>query len=153
MALPSAGGSQALGPAQAWERIKGTAHQVKANAERLHADSGAGDILAERVANYAGTLAGALTDLAAATAVPGLLAYAREQLDMPGFDLVAEYNAVVAEIAATRDWITTNFPQDGSGYLLLLQFAPNGTLQKRLITPAQTAGLRTQLALLIATIN
>jgi len=53
---------------------------------------------------------------------------------------------------ATRDWIIANFPNTG-GLLLERSFDVNGRMVLATLTTAQTAGLRTELNLLIATIE
>jgi hypothetical protein len=100
MALPSNSGSKADLPAQAWDAIRNIAGQVKVNSVNLRNASAAGDIAADRVVRYVAMLADAISNLPRLTQVPGLLPYVREQLDDPAFDIVAEYNAMLAQIVA-----------------------------------------------------
>lgn len=153
MALPSNSGSKADLPAQAWDAIRNIAGQVKVNSANLRNDSAAGDVAADRVVRYVALLAEAISNLPRWTQVPGLLPYVREQLDAPTFDIVSEYNAMLAQIVACRDWIIANFPKDGAGYLLYHQFNAGGRVDVRQLTTAQLAGLRAQLDNLIATID
>jgi len=124
-----------------------------ANAANLRADSAAGDVAADRVTRFVAMLSDSLDNLALAVAVPGLLAYAQEQLNDPTFQVVTEYTAARNEMTACRDWIVSNFPADGSGYLLYHQFGVGGRINVRMFSPAALAGLRTQLDALLATLD
>ena len=153
MSFPTNTGTRKTGPAQAWESIKGTFGQVKVNTANLRNDSAAGDIAADRVTRYVAMLSDSLDNLAAAVSVPGLLAYAQEQLNDPAFQVVTEYTAARNEMTACRDWIVANFPADGGGYLLYHSFGVGGRITVRTFAPAVLAGLRTQLDLLLATLD
>ena len=83
--------------------------------------------------------------------VPNIAAYAQEQEDAVGYDVVAEFNAMVAAIQSVIDWIIANFPSDGT-YILKDELSTNG-IAVRQFTPAQTAGLRTEIATIIASID
>lgn len=88
---------------------------------------------------------------------PGLTQYARDQYADQGMDIVADFNAMMNAITNTINWIVSALPKapaDGQGneYLLLKTIDATGVRSDRLFTPAQTAGLRTQLDSIIATI-
>lgn len=150
MAFPSSNSDDL---SSAWDAIRGAAAAVKAAATQLVTDSAAGNVEAGRVVNFAANLAGYNDRFARYTVLPGLVAYVREQINDPAIDIVAEYQTMLAQINATRTWIINNFPKDGSGFLLYHTFGADGRLVQRTLTPAQTAGLRTQLTALIATID
>lgn len=78
--------------------------------------------------------------------LPGIGNYAKAQEDDPTYDVGAEFNTVVAAVEATRDWLITNV-NTGSW----VTFAVGGVSTKT-FSSAATAGLRTQLDALIATI-
>ena len=153
MAFPSSGGSKKDDLATAWHEIRTAAGHVKNVTSRLFNDAQAGNIDAVRVVQYSETLANSNDRFARYTVVPGLVAYVREQVNDTSIDIVAEYQTMLEQISAVRNWIMTNFPKDASGYLLYHQFGADGRIVQRTLTPAQTAGLRTQLAALIATID
>lgn len=88
-------------------------------------------------------------DLAAA--VSGMAAYAQAQLGNGSLDIAAEFTAMVAAVVATREWMITHFPSNG-GYILKDQLTAAGVVVRQ-FSPAETAGLRTQLTALIATIG
>jgi len=138
---------------RAWNGVKGAAGQVKASALAVRTSSAAGPIEARAIVVLADQLANANDRLARYTVVPGLLAYVREQINSATFDVVAEYNAMLAQINATRTWIVNNFPKDASNYLLYHTFGADGRIVQRTLTTAQTAGLRTQLDALLATLE
>lgn len=92
-----------------------------------------------------------IASLNTAAAVPGIAAYARDMKNDQGLDIVAEFNTVKAAVQAVQDWITTNFPTDGSGFLLRETWGANGPVD-RSFPAGQTAGLRTLLATVEASI-
>lgn len=152
MAFPSSGGTR-KSLARAYLSAINQAAGVKTQAQELKNDSVAGSISAKRVVDFATYLADAEDLFDQVSAVPGIGQYARDQINDQTLDVATEFEDMINEIVATRDWITTNFPQDGSGYLLMLQFDLNGRYTIRMLSTAATAGLRTQLDLLIATID
>lgn len=84
----------------------------------------------------------------------GLVDYANAQHpDVPTYDVVTEYNAVMSEIDNALAWIAANIPADGSGYELVYQRNPDGSKVYREFTPAQTTGLRTTLSAIEALIE
>lgn len=80
-------------------------------------------------------------------AITGMAAYAQDQENDNAYDVVAEFNAMVAAIASVRDWLIANVSTSG-----WVTFSTSGVATKT-FSSAQTAGLRTQLDSLIATIN
>lgn len=126
--------------------------QVKSEAVQMKASSVAGPVGANQVIDYVGQLAGHKEQLLLLASTPGLAAYAQSQYAAPGLDIAAEFAATIAQIDATRLWITTNLPTSG-GYLLEKSFDGNGRSILRAFTPAELAGFRTQLDALIATID
>lgn len=138
--------------ATAWASVRSVAGGIKRSAQHLHDRSAAGDINADIVVSFASLLADHNDTLSRYASVPGLSAYAQQQTGN-AVDIVAEYQALLAEINATRNWILANFPKDGSGYLLYHTFSGTGRIVVRTLTPVQTAGLRTQLLALIARID
>jgi hypothetical protein len=151
MAFPSSSGSKADDLANAWGGVRSNAAHIKVYSQDLRSASAAGPIQAATIVLYADQLASAKAAFDRYTAVPGLAAYAREQVNDPALDIVAEYQTMAAQLVAVRDWIIANFPKDASGYLLYHQFDAAGKIVQRTLSSAQTAGLRTQLDALIAT--
>ena len=132
---------------------------------------------AKRLANHASEFAVARRDLMAAAAVsgdiviqvqaqfqtvitrwnaiktiPGIAQYAKDQENDPTYDIVTEFNAMIAAAEVVRDRVETDIPTDGSGFLLLRKFQTNA-ITMRTFTTAQTAQLRTDLDSFIATVS
>lgn len=148
MAFPAS--SQAL--SRAYSTIKSRALDVRNQSISVRDVSAAGPLSAERIINYAAALDRARTDLTALASVPGLAAYAQNEENNPSLDIVAEFNAMVAQINATTAWIATNFPEDANGYKLAFQMGSQGTVVWRTFDSASLAGFRTILDALIGTI-
>jgi len=132
-----------------------TALTVRNAAVGLRDDSAAGDVNASRIISMWTRLNDAIAILTALAAIPGIGAWAKDEMNDPDLDVATEFNAMMTAMGDVRDWIATNFPVGtgpGAGYLLEKQFS--GTqIVSRTFTPAQTAGLRTELDALIATIS
>jgi hypothetical protein len=89
---------------------------------------------------------------AASASVTGLGQYAKDQFGNQALDIVAEFNAMTSAVDACGTWINSNVPKDGSGYLLKDKLTVSG-VDVRTFTSAATAGLRTQIDSLLATIG
>jgi hypothetical protein len=149
MAFPSASRNDLT---TAWANIKQIASNIKRQAQILHDASEAGLIDATYVTSMSAAIAEAEEKLQQYASTPGLPVYAQEQTGST-VDIVAEYQALASELAASRAWIANNFPKDAGGYLLYHSFNAAGRVVVRQLAPAQTAGLRTQLTALIARIE
>lgn len=100
-------------------------------------------------------LRGFRAELVAVRDVPGIGPYAQEQLGDGTLNVATEFNAMIAAIDNVITWIRNNFPVAtgaNAGVLLAQVFGVNGR-EDRLFTSTQTAGLRTQLDALIATVG
>ena len=86
-----------------------------------------------------------------AKAVTGLGTYAATQIDHP--DIVAEAAAVQTAIIGMRDWIAANMPHDANGYLLRETYDAWLNRVPRTFPSAATAGLRTAIDSLLATVE
>lgn len=153
MAFPSSSGTKSDDLSRAWNLARDAAARAKASATSVRDVSAAGLIFAQAIVNLMSTLASVRDDLARAAAVTGIAAYAQMQVNDPALNVAAEFTAMTNAIDAVRTWIATNFPKDGSGFLLYHSFDAQGRVTSRTLSPAQTAGLRTQLDVLIGTID
>ena len=84
---------------------------------------------------------------------PGLLEYARNELNDQAIDLAAEFISMRTQIVATQDWIVANFPKDTANNLSVYSFDANKRFIDINLTAGQFAAFQTQLKLLIGTIN
>lgn len=137
--------------ATAYAQIKNRVGFIKQRTQALRA-AALSTLSAQAIITYVQEMATMRAMLDTLTATPGLAEYARAAEANSGLDIVAEYNAVIAQLAATTAWIAANFPEDGTGYKLAFTLAGDGTLVWRTFTPAALAGLRTVLDALTATI-
>jgi hypothetical protein len=153
MAFPSDGGTLKFGLAEAWQGIRRAATQLKQASEQVNAASLAGPITSRTILNYVVFLADKRDEIVAYAAVPGLNAYAQEQVDDTELDIGAEFVAMRNALDAARDWIVANFPKDGNGWLLAQSITAQGRLTERTFSTAALAVFRTQLQGLIAAID
>ena len=89
----------------------------------------------------------------AAAALPGIGQFAKDQFDDQALNIGAEFTAMVNAAKAARDWIVTNFPKDAGGKMSYRTLNADGSMSVDAFTPAQTAGLRTELDNFIATVG
>lgn len=118
---------------------------------RVQATAGsvAADRITEEVLRH---LVVARETFASAAAVPGIAAYVAGQRGVTEQAVVTAFNDMAGAVNAAIAWIAGNLPKDAGGYLLIRQIGADGALTYRQFTPAQTAGLRTALEAVEATI-
>lgn len=88
----------------------------------------------------------------AAAAVPGIAAYVAEARGVTTGQVTTAFNDMLSAVNAAISWISTNMPKDANGWLLVRSMAADGAMTYRDFSPAQTAGLRTALQAVEATI-
>lgn len=150
MAFPSSSGTKAETLESAWSGARSSATKVKQMAGALKSASLAGPVPAQQILDFLAQLATQYDRLTVCAAVPGIGAYAANQV--AGFDSATEFNAVLAAIDGVRNWMIANFPASG-GYILQRQFDVAGRTTDRTFSTASLAGLRTQLDTLLAAID
>lgn len=101
--------------------------------------------------NYLLNIRADLESLTANATNNGLLAYARNEVNNPTLDLVAEYVAMRNAIDAVLAWGVTNFPNT-SGELRVYTFVSQRSTDIALTAP-ELAAYKAQLNALIATIS
>ncbi len=154
MTFPSNSGTRQDNLDVAWNTARATAGNIKTRTTALrtmlNSNTGSSAIL-----TYATFLADARLILQKVATTPGIAAYAQQQINDGSINIAAEFTAMVSALDAVVSWIVTNFPKDGSGFLLATQFdgANNGRTTDRQFTTVQTAGLRPALDNLLATID
>lgn len=140
----------------AWTQARTVAGFVKGQSQTLRDRSATQSIGASEILDYVNQLANWREQLSeVASRGPALAAYAKQQVDNPGENIVAEFNDLTAQIDATITLIVTTFPVDAQGRLLFKKWqgVNTGRTIDVLFTTADLASLRTQLDLLIATMN
>jgi hypothetical protein len=132
--------------------VQNYAAQAKDRATSAVAVMAAGQVDTIFIFSLLDQLNGLIANLNAVQATSGLNAYATAEV--PGYagtmssDITATVNAAQACIA----WVVANFPASG-GFLLGQSLNADGTRTQRSFTTAQTAGFRTALNSLLATIG
>lgn len=127
--------------------------QVRSSAQSALTTLGAGSV----DTNYVVRLMSEFRTLIAAIAqwklVAGIDAAATAQWPNYAGNFTTDVTAVSNAAQGCIDWIVTNFPKDGSNYMLGFQLAADGSLTPRSFTSGQTAGLRTAITSFLATIT
>lgn len=141
--------------AQALIQVLSQAAGVRAQAVNALATLQAGPVTSTWVFNVVDEMRDAISRFNQFRSVTGLNAYATAQI--PGYSgsLTADIATTQAAIQACIDWIVTNFPRDPATntWLLAFQMPADGTRTPRSFSTAQTAGLQTLLAAVIATVS
>lgn len=153
MSFPSNTGTKQDDLAGAWAIARGIAAEVKTRSVLLRSTSLAGPISAWSIIDYATFLADAKVAFARCSSLSGINAYAQAQIGDATINVATEFSNMVSQLNATVAWIIANFPKDGGGFLLAATWLADGRITYRTLTTAQTAGLRTALDALIATID
>jgi len=158
MPFPTLGGSGTVPDnlSTAWTQARTVAGYVKEHSKSLRDRSAVQNVGTSEILDYVNQLASWREQLAAIAAMGTPMAdYAKAQVANPAEDIVAEFNAMTAQIDATITNIVSTFPKDAQGRLLAKTWL--GTNTGRTVdvqfTPADLASLRTQLNTLIATMN
>ena len=150
MAFPSGKSKDTLN--KAFNDTQVHARNLKIDAIEIVNTTLAGNITRKVIMDFNTKIADALDIWNNASVKVGIEQYAKDQLEDQTLTLAADFVAMKTTAEATRDWIIANFPNTG-GLLLERSFDVNGRMVLATLTTAQTAGLRTELNLLIATIE
>lgn len=152
--FPSYSGTRPYDLATAWNVIRNAAGDIKQQSQQLRDLAAANNVPGSRITTWLANMASLQTTLDTMTAVTGMAAYAQAQTNDPTLDIAAAYTAMKNALTAARSWVLANYPKDVNGYLLDTKLnATTGVPEARLFTPAETAGLRTQLDAVIASID
>lgn len=136
---------------EALSKVKDTAGRIKVLAQARKTASSASATKANDIVGYVQGLAADRAELTRLVATPGLSAYAATEY--PALNISTEYTAMVAQIDATLAWVSSNFPKAASGEVLERKLAADGTLTVNTFSVASLSAFRSQLDLLMATID
>lgn len=151
MALPSAT-SAALN--QALNQIMATSSDIKVNGGNAVTTLAAGNVDTNYIFLLLDRLRQTIITLNQVKGVAGLNAYATAQLPSYAGAMVADINATISACQACIDSVISTFPKDSTALWVLAEsINADGSRTLRQFTPAQTAGLRTALTNLVATIG
>jgi len=154
MAFPSLTGSTPITLEAGWEQARQIAATLKTQAQTMLSGAQGAGVSAQTILSYSAYLDFANTTLQTIGAIPGIAAYAQAQIGSSTENIASDFNAMVAAIQNTISWLRTNFPHDGSGNLLCVQFAASGGQQVyTTFTSAQLSTFVPVLQALLATID
>lgn len=151
MAFPASNGALS----ETLESTSNVALQMKGQAQQLRDRSATQNVDAGAIIETERLLRQYRAIFVKSAGVSGIGAYAQSQLGSPSLDVVAELNGIIAAIDGVTAWIRSNIPvgtAGAAGYLLIQTWPAGQEPAFRTFTPTQTAGLRTQLDALIATV-
>lgn len=143
MAFRASNQIQADGLAEA----KRLANQLKTYVTDVKAQSAAGPISGNLVADLMSTLVAYKARFTAISAIPGIAAYAQAQENDNTYQVGTEFTTMMNAIDALGSWIISNVNTNN-----WVTFSASGVSVKT-FTSAQTTGLRTQIDSLTATIS
>lgn len=140
------------------EEVDQYATVLKSNAQLQHSVSQAGNLDMEQIRQFFNLLVQVNVLFTQAQSVPGIAAYLNAEKQGTVADPVAEFVAMRNAVTVTLDWLRTNVPQGsfgGTDYKLAYLFPANNTEVSSTLkfTSGQTAGYRTVLTTLIATVG
>lgn len=152
MTFPSSNNATSLGVILT--TLQALAGQTKSQAQSTVATMQAQNVDTSFVFQVLDRLNWLINTLTAWQGTAGLNAYATAEI--PGYTgtMTEDITAVVNAAQACINWVITNFPKDSTNtYLLAESINSDGTRSSRQFTPTQTAGFRTLMQALIATIG
>jgi len=88
------------------------------------------------VIQHFGSVVSILTGL---SVTPGIVQYAKNEASDQAYDIVAEFQTILAAMISARDTLIGMFPKDGNGFLLYQTLNADGTVATRTFTTAQLA--------------
>lgn len=148
MAFRSSTQTQAWGLAAAIQQAAWVKQQAQAGVALL-----SGTVNVNQLFQLIDNLRAPLGIFNSVASIPGIGAYAQAQFDDPGYDVVAEFTAMVNALQACIDWIVNNFPADAQGFIQAYKLNADGSRTASTFSSAQTAGLASALNTLIAQIG
>jgi hypothetical protein len=137
-------------PARGYEEAKAEAFRTRRTAEQ-YVTTIAGGGNADQIYSLLRLLAQHRTRLQEVASIPGLADYARAQEADAGYDVAAEFNALVATVNATITWMQSAIPAAG-GYDQMYTRPDGINLVPRSFTSAALAPLVTRLQAIAATV-
>lgn len=152
MAFPSSNNTTSLGVILT--TLQALASQAKSQSQNTVATMQAQSVDTTYVFQVLDRLNWLIATLTAWQGTTGLDAYASAEL--PGYNgtLTSDITAVINAAQACINWVVANFPKDSTNtYILAESINSDGTRTLRQFTPTQTAGFRTLMQALIATIG
>jgi len=139
------------GLGKAYQKAQNESIRVKQFATQARNALIAGNVSANAVIQIMSNLKSSIEVWDTVSALSGIAQFARDQEDDQTYNVVAEFSSMRTEAVAARDWVINNFPESG-GFIQKDTLEVDGAITVRVFTPAQTVGLQTALADLVAAI-
>ena len=140
------------GLSKAYQKAQNESIRVKAFATQARNALIAGAVSANAVIQIMTNLKSSIEVWDTVSSLSGIAQYAKDQEDDQAYNVVAEFTTMRTEAVAARDWVITNFPKSTGNFIEKDTLELDGAITVRQFTPAQTTGLQTALADLIAVI-
>jgi len=137
---------------RAYQQVKGAAANVRANCSAFISKLAGENTNYQTLRDVYVLLHNASAQLSSLASTPGLAEYAAAQEGDPQYDVVAEFTALQGTIAAVLAWMQSNVPTNVTAVSPANWPSSEGLIATT-FTPAQTAGMRTQLAAVVAAIS
>lgn len=150
MTLPPALSKNSL--AYSLNAVQNVAAQAKDRTTSAVATMAAGPVDTIFVFSLLDALNGMIASLNAVKTTTGLDAYATAQVPNYAGTMSSDITATISAAQACIDWVVANFPAN-AGFLLGQSLNVDGTRTQRNFTTVATAGFRTALNSLLATIG
>jgi len=140
-----------LVPHEAYRIVKQAAVALKTNLQRINLELAGSNADYETLRGIYRLMERASEQFSSLSTTAGLAEYARSQENDGTYDVAAEFAAMQSAITAALSWMDANIPTSvtvgppstwGDGTMVINEF-----------TPAQTGGLRSKIAAVIATID
>jgi hypothetical protein len=148
--MPLTTSNSQIGPAEAYQQIRGSAMGMRQQATVYNTTLSAGNVTSVFVYQVLDQTRSFISNMQAWAAISGLDAYATGQ-GYPG-SMVADVNTAITAAQAMIAWVVNNFPSTG-GYLQAETLNADGSRTLRQFTPVQTAGWQTTINNFINTIS
>ena len=142
------------GLSKAYQKAQSEAIRVKAFAASARNALLAGNVSANAVIQIMTNLKSSVEVWDTVSSLPGMAQYAKDQEDDQTYNVVAEFLAMRSAAVSCIDWVFDNFPKDNNqpNYIIKDILETDGSITVRTFSTAQTVGLQTALAALIATV-
>lgn len=153
MAFPAANGSAfPVALDAAWVGARQAAASLQSQCTTLNAQIAAGNVSGQSIITSLSFFIAINNQLTAYAAVPGIAAYAQQQVNNVSLDVAGAFSGMQAALVAVGNWIVNNFPKDTGGFAQAFTLTIAGP-QWATFSTAQLSGLATLLTALSATIN
>ena len=139
-------------PERGLKQAKLIANNVKSLSGRFAAQFASTGGTADNIYQIVDALRNTKAELQSIAAISGIGAYAQAQENDAGYDIAAEFTAMIAQIDAVITEIGATFPVDGSGFHLGYTWAAGGERVPRTFSVVALSGLTAELNVLVSSI-